>query len=87
MSEMRGLGIVFEEVGEKKMSPRSKPFKMYALLAQPEPPEPKQENEHEPWCALVISLNHGGPLSNRCDCKPKEPRSGRVNRGQSRRII
>jgi hypothetical protein len=30
MSEMRGLGIVFKEVGEKTY-PGAKPFKMYAI--------------------------------------------------------
>jgi len=31
MAEMRGMGLTFKVVGYKQLSPRSKPFKQYAL--------------------------------------------------------
>lgn len=59
ITEMRSKGVPIVSIGQRRYA-GARAFECYAIA------------EHQPWCALQISINHGGPLYTKCDCKPKQ---------------
>lgn len=58
LTEMRSKGVPIVSIGQRKYE-GARAFECYAIA------------EHQPWCALQISINHGGPFYNKGDCKLK----------------